>query len=1181
MGGMPQYGQPPQQMLIGQPMRPQMAPPPPGINSPMTPPLRLSIPPQPPLSQPRTPTSATGSQQASPALTPRSESGDNDFMDSSSSRGQTPAPGDGSFDNSGPTTPTAEGYFGNGEPPQKVIKRRPSAQQQKRRQSAGGKDLGGPQAKKRARKGSKVDGESDYDSYMDNVMVQLKNLPPLITVEPKLSHYYNACPIYGSGDLPKMLSSQFNTTTGLLEGSYGKAGLSSEGDYYSTMPFGPEPPVPNIQTVTITSRGFYSQEFENSKPEQKKPADQQMSPSPDLFYSSSPEPDIPNGPDVIGFMNCHNNNESSGENHEKKNNINIAKWHDLEPDDSDDEELAENQNSEKCETDEKETPPPKIIERPHSPFADLVVPIPIKPKPAQMVTLRDLIDMDKENKFEDAVARAKAKSVLPLKTNGSSNGFTSITMTLGGSGSAKSVLKALNGLAKILKIEAPKQWLTEDKNGIRDSFRVKEDNGKDGEPIDLQVILSSDAKICRHCDVVLKSSTMVVYKSAELPFLSKQEREELSEEIYFCDEHCYFEFAMSRTNQDRSTDGQNFANLEQLKEWQEKQQAGIKIEQAEEAEASKVTENDPFKHRGKLYKHYNPAMASGDAATKKRYKKLNENDLTAMMFQMGVTMMPPRDTEDTRECLFCHMKGDGPADGPARLLNYDVNKWVHLNCALWSEEVYETQNGALVNVETALKAGVNLHCKVCEKNGATVKCFKVRCTNFYHVGCANKDRAVFFKNKSVYCHQHVPKGEKDQELTTLAVYRRVYIDRDEDRQVAKVMTHGIDTQILRVGSLLFLSVGQILPHQLHNFHTRDYIFPIGYKIVRYYWSLSELNKRRPYTCSIAEVNNKPEFHISTIALDKDGKEIERNFKGETARGVWMQVLSIIEKMRRENDLVKVFPAYISGEDLFGLNETNVIKVLESLPGIESLTDYNFKYGRNPLLELPLAVNPTGCARSEPLMRTRVKRIHNFQRSMTGTTTTTTTAEKKPGNGNGLSRAAKESVPLLIGLETTGPYSKNFVQSKSSQYRKMKQEWRQNVVLARSGIQGLGLYAARDIEKHQMVIEYIGEVIRSDLTDIREKHYTEQNRGIYMFRLDDDRVLDATMSGNMARYINHSCNPNCVTEVVEVDRDLHIIIFANRRINRGEELSYDYKFDYEDDNRLPCLCGAHNCKKWMN
>ena len=56
-----------------------------------------------------------------------------------------------------------------------------------------------------------------------------------------------------------------------------------------------------------------------------------------------------------------------------------------------------------------------------------------------------------------------------------------------------------------------------------------------------------------------------------------------------------------------------------------------------------------------------------------------------------------------------------------------------------------------------------------------------------------------------------------------------------------------------------------------------------------------------------------------------------------------------------------------------------MQVLESLPGIESLTDYTFKYGRNPLLELPLAVNPTGCARSEPKLRTHVKRIHNFQR----------------------------------------------------------------------------------------------------------------------------------------------------------------------------------------------------------
>ena len=198
-----------------------------------------------------------------------------------------------------------------------------------------------------------------------------------------------------------------------------------------------------------------------------------------------------------------------------------------------------------------------------------------------------------------------------------------------------------------------------------------------------------------------------------------------------------------------------------------------------------------------------------------------------------------------------------------------------------------------------------------------------------------------------------------------------------------------------------------------------------------------------------------------------------------------------------------------------------------------------------------------------------------------------------GNGSGAAgiknnRAAKEMVPTLIGLETTGPYSKTFVQSKSSQYRKMKQEWKQNVVLARSKIAGLGLYAARDIEKHQMVIEYIGEVIREGLSDLREKRYEAQNRMIYLFRLDEEnserperRVLDASMSGGMARYINHSCDPNCFTETVEVDRDLHIVIFANKRIIRGEELCYDYKFEFEEDSKIPCLCGAKNCRKWMN
>lgn len=59
----------------------------------------------------------------------------------------------------------------------------------------------------------------------------------------------------------------------------------------------------------------------------------------------------------------------------------------------------------------------------------------------------------------------------------------------------------------------------------------------------------------------------------------------------------------------------------------------------------------------------------------------------------------------------------------------------------------------------------------------------------------------------------------------------------------------------------------------------------------------------------------------------------------------------------------------------------------------------------------------------------------------------------------------------------------------------------------------------------------------------------------MFRLDDNTVIDATLSGGLARYINHSCNPNCVAESYQIDRENKILIIANRRILQGEEVNY--------------------------
>lgn len=137
-----------------------------------------------------------------------------------------------------------------------------------------------------------------------------------------------------------------------------------------------------------------------------------------------------------------------------------------------------------------------------------------------------------------------------------------------------------------------------------------------------------------------------------------------------------------------------------------------------------------------------------------------------------------------------------------------------------------------------------------------------------------------------------------------------------------------------------------------------------------------------------------------------------------------------------------------------------------------------------------------------------------------------------------------------------------------------------VYVYRSPIHGLGLYAVRTILESEMIIEYAGEVIRASVADVRERRYQRLGIGCYMFRHGDDDVVDATVAGNAARFINHSCSPNCYSREVVVDGRPRILIFSKRRIARNEELTYDYKFPVEDV-KMPCTCQAPNCRKYLN
>merc|ERR550532_2312761 len=123
--------------------------------------------------------------------------------------------------------------------------------------------------------------------------------------------------------------------------------------------------------------------------------------------------------------------------------------------------------------------------------------------------------------------------------------------------------------------------MVEDKNGIRDIFRTKEEYE---DPLDIQSVLTTETKFCRYCDLVIQSD-MITRKASELPFLTKYEREESTEDVYFCDKHCYFKLAISRTS--GAEENKDIKSLEQLEQWQEKRRANQDIDSNQKLEMEK------------------------------------------------------------------------------------------------------------------------------------------------------------------------------------------------------------------------------------------------------------------------------------------------------------------------------------------------------------------------------------------------------------------------------------------------------------------------------------------------------------------------------------------------------------------------------------------------------------------
>lgn len=131
--------------------------------------------------------------------------------------------------------------------------------------------------------------------------------------------------------------------------------------------------------------------------------------------------------------------------------------------------------------------------------------------------------------------------------------------------------------------------------------------------------------------------------------------------------------------------------------------------------------------------------------------------------------------------------------------------------------------------------------------------------------------------------------------------------------------------------------------------------------------------------------------------------------------------------------------------------------------------------------------------------------------------------------------------------------------------------------------GWGLVAKEDIKAGSLIIEYCGEVVTEEVCDARLQEAKKKGiTNFYMFRMENDLVIDASECGNNARFVNHSCSPNCITQKWYIGNALRAGIFAKRDIPANTELTYDYNFlgYWEAGKAQPCLCGSKNCSKFL-
>nr|XP_014434651.1 histone-lysine N-methyltransferase SETD1A [Pelodiscus sinensis] len=318
--------------------------------------------------------------------------------------------------------------------------------------------------------------------------------------------------------------------------------------------------------------------------------------------------------------------------------------------------------------------------------------------------------------------------------------------------------------------------------------------------------------------------------------------------------------------------------------------------------------------------------------------------------------------------------------------------------------------------------------------------------------------------------------------------------------------------------------------------------------------------------------------------DADAGETRRRTLRSHSHKPWPQPLPSFETRSEFEQMTILYDIWNSGLDVEDMHYLKLTyeRLLQEDNSTDWLNDTHWVHHTITNIANPkrkrkssdLREHQTGCARSEGYYPISKKEKDKYL-DVCPVTAQALEVVDTQGTNRILSERRSEQRRLLSAIGSSAILDSDLLKLNQLKFRKKKLRF------GRSRIHEWGLFAMEPIAADEMVIEYVGQNIRQVVADMREKRYVQEGIGSsYLFRVDHDTIIDATKCGNLARFINHCCTPNCYAKVITIEAQKKIVIYSKQPIGVNEEITYDYKFPIEE-NKIPCLCGTESCRGTLN